>query len=54
MGTDCDLYELERIEVEERLEDFVFALQVERFTFKPPATQPVTGTTGRRDRTRLG
>jgi hypothetical protein len=32
---DSDLYALERIEVEERLEDLVFALEVERFAFKP-------------------
>jgi peptidoglycan/xylan/chitin deacetylase (PgdA/CDA1 family) len=30
-----DLYALERIEVEERLEDLVFALEVERFAFRP-------------------
>ena len=30
-----DLYALERIRVAERLEDLVFALEVERFTFKP-------------------
>ena len=30
-----DLYALERIEVEERLEDLVFALEVERFAFQP-------------------
>jgi peptidoglycan/xylan/chitin deacetylase (PgdA/CDA1 family) len=30
-----DLYALERIEVEERLEDLVFALEVERFVFAP-------------------
>src|SRR5688572_1228753 len=34
-GPDSDLYALERIEVEERLEDLVFALEVERFAFKP-------------------
>jgi len=33
-----DLYALERIEVEERLEDLVFALEVERFAFKPQVT----------------
>ena len=32
---DSDLYALERIEVEERLEDLVFALELERFAFKP-------------------
>jgi peptidoglycan/xylan/chitin deacetylase (PgdA/CDA1 family) len=38
-----DLYALERIEVEERLEDLVFALEVERFAFRPasPASTPV-------------
>jgi len=30
-----DRYALERIEVEERLEDLVFALELERFAFKP-------------------
>lgn len=30
-----NLYALERIEVEERLEDLVFALEVERFAFRP-------------------
>lgn len=30
-----DLYGLERVEVEERLEDLVFALEVERFAFQP-------------------
>jgi peptidoglycan/xylan/chitin deacetylase (PgdA/CDA1 family) len=32
-----DLYALERIEVEESLENLVFALEVERFAFKPVA-----------------
>jgi peptidoglycan/xylan/chitin deacetylase (PgdA/CDA1 family) len=36
-GTGSDLYALERIEVEERLEDLVFALEVERFVMKPAA-----------------
>ena len=35
-----DLYALERVEVEERLEDLVFALELERFAFKP---QPRSG-----------
>jgi hypothetical protein len=35
-----DRYALERIEVEERLEDLVFALEFERFAFKP---QPRSG-----------
>jgi len=35
-----DLYALERVEVEERLEDLVFALELERFVFKP---QPRSG-----------
>jgi peptidoglycan/xylan/chitin deacetylase (PgdA/CDA1 family) len=34
-GATSDLYALERVEVEERLEDLVFALEVERFAFKP-------------------
>jgi peptidoglycan/xylan/chitin deacetylase (PgdA/CDA1 family) len=36
-GRTSDLYALERIEVEERLEDLVFALEVERFAFAPKA-----------------
>jgi peptidoglycan/xylan/chitin deacetylase (PgdA/CDA1 family) len=32
-----DLYALERIEVEESLEELIFALEVERFAFKPEA-----------------
>jgi peptidoglycan/xylan/chitin deacetylase (PgdA/CDA1 family) len=32
-----DLYALERIEVQERLEDLIFALEVERFAFAPGA-----------------
>ena len=34
-GRNSDLYALERIEVEERLEDLAFALEVERFAFAP-------------------
>jgi hypothetical protein len=34
-GRESDLFALERIEVEERLEDLVFALEVERFAFAP-------------------
>lgn len=34
-GPGSDLFALERIEVEERLEDLVFALEVERFMFAP-------------------
>lgn len=34
-GPGSDLYALERVEVEERLEDLVFALEVERFGFRP-------------------
>jgi peptidoglycan/xylan/chitin deacetylase (PgdA/CDA1 family) len=37
--TGSDLYALERIEVEERLADLVFALEVERFAFKPQPRQ---------------
>jgi hypothetical protein len=36
-GSTSDPYALERIEVEERLEDLIFALEVERFAFKPHA-----------------
>jgi len=44
-GRDSDLYALERIEVEERLEDLIFALEVERFAFRPVPTDntPWTG-----------
>jgi peptidoglycan/xylan/chitin deacetylase (PgdA/CDA1 family) len=35
--SESDLYALERVEVEERLEDLVFALEVERFAFRPAA-----------------
>jgi len=34
-GTGSDLYALERVQVEERLEDLAFALEVERFAFRP-------------------
>jgi peptidoglycan/xylan/chitin deacetylase (PgdA/CDA1 family) len=34
-GPESDLFELERVQVQERLEDLVFALEVERFAFKP-------------------
>ena len=34
-GPESDLYALERIHVAERLEDLVFALEVERFLFQP-------------------
>jgi peptidoglycan/xylan/chitin deacetylase (PgdA/CDA1 family) len=36
-GRGSDLYALERIEIEERLEDLAFALEVERFAFAPRA-----------------
>jgi peptidoglycan/xylan/chitin deacetylase (PgdA/CDA1 family) len=36
-GPHSDVYALERIEVEESLADLVFALEVERFAFKPRA-----------------
>ncbi len=38
-----DPYAMERVEIEERLEDLVFALEVERFAFRPgprPSAQP--------------
>ena len=41
-GRHSDLYALERIEVEESLDDLVFALEAERFAFKP---QPRPGET---------
>jgi peptidoglycan/xylan/chitin deacetylase (PgdA/CDA1 family) len=34
-GSHSDLYALERIEVEEELQDLIFALEVERFVFRP-------------------
>ena len=34
-GPGSDLYALERVQVAERLEDLVFALEIERFAFKP-------------------
>jgi peptidoglycan/xylan/chitin deacetylase (PgdA/CDA1 family) len=39
-----DLYALERVKVEERLEDLVFALEVERFAFRPASTDNVPST----------
>jgi len=36
-GVTSDPYALERIEVEESLEDLLFALEVERFVFAPSA-----------------
>jgi peptidoglycan/xylan/chitin deacetylase (PgdA/CDA1 family) len=36
-GPGSDLFALERIEVEEELHDLAFALEVERFAFKPAA-----------------
>jgi len=36
-GPDSDLFALERIQVQERLEDLLFALEVERFAFRPTA-----------------
>jgi hypothetical protein len=42
-GAASDVYALERIEVEERLEDLVFALEVERFAFRPSATHAASG-----------
>jgi peptidoglycan/xylan/chitin deacetylase (PgdA/CDA1 family) len=39
-GRDSDLFALERVHVAERLEDFVFALEVERFAFRPAPRLP--------------
>jgi peptidoglycan/xylan/chitin deacetylase (PgdA/CDA1 family) len=36
-GRDSDVYALERVEVEESLQDLIFALEIERFAFKPTA-----------------
>jgi peptidoglycan/xylan/chitin deacetylase (PgdA/CDA1 family) len=35
-GSRSQLYALERVQVQERLEDLVFALEIERLAFKPP------------------
>lgn len=43
-GPESDLYALERIQVAERLEDLVFALEVERFAFKPAPRPASRGT----------
>jgi hypothetical protein len=37
-----DPYAMERVEIEERLEDLVFALEVERFAFRPAARPAAT------------
>ncbi|NOT28705.1 MAG: polysaccharide deacetylase family protein [Acidobacteria bacterium] len=42
-GAHSDLYGLERIQVRERLEELIFALEVERFAFRP---QPRVGEAG--------
>ena len=34
-GRESDVYALERVEVEESLRELVFALEVERFAFRP-------------------
>jgi hypothetical protein len=34
-GSHSDVFALERIQVSERLEDLLFALEVERFAFRP-------------------
>jgi peptidoglycan/xylan/chitin deacetylase (PgdA/CDA1 family) len=34
-GSESNLFALERVQVSERLEDLAFALEVERFAFKP-------------------
>jgi peptidoglycan/xylan/chitin deacetylase (PgdA/CDA1 family) len=36
-GPESDLYALERVQVSERLDNLVFALEVERYAFKPKA-----------------
>lgn len=42
-GPHSDVFALERIQVSERLEDLIFALEVERFAFQP-APRPLEGT----------
>jgi hypothetical protein len=39
-GARSDVYALERVQVQEEMADLVFALEVERFAFKP-APRPV-------------
>ena len=41
-GPASDLYALERVQVQERLEDLAFTLEVERFAFKPAPRGSVT------------
>jgi peptidoglycan/xylan/chitin deacetylase (PgdA/CDA1 family) len=41
-----DPYAMERVEIEERLEDLVFALEVERFAFRPAPRRSAAGTIG--------
>jgi peptidoglycan/xylan/chitin deacetylase (PgdA/CDA1 family) len=53
-GPRSDLYALERIEVEERLEDLVFALEVERFAFRPTGDGPALGHKDSLDRLKSG
>ena len=49
-GAHSDIYALERIEVQERLEDFIFALEVERFAFRPNAGRaPARASNGEQD-----
>jgi peptidoglycan/xylan/chitin deacetylase (PgdA/CDA1 family) len=44
-GPGSDLFALERIQVQERLEDLLFALEVERFAFRPKARPQEGGRT---------
>jgi hypothetical protein len=39
-GPRSDPYALERVQVAERVEDLVFALEVERFAFRPAPRAP--------------
>jgi hypothetical protein len=39
-GPGSDIFALERVHVAERLADFVFALEVERFAFRPAPRAP--------------
>lgn len=45
-GRASNLYALERVQVHERLEDLAFALEVERFAFKPAGRVPLRGEAG--------
>jgi peptidoglycan/xylan/chitin deacetylase (PgdA/CDA1 family) len=47
-GANSDLFALERVQVAERLEDLAFALEIERFAFKPDGRAPQVDGSGPR------